>query len=939
MLANRQAATSVKQMKQMKPSEPSEQLEQLEQPQSPQNLQDRLLALTQLNQELQQQLRQQADRLEALERAAGDADSGQQFTSAFENAAIGMAVLDTDSRRLRVNQAFCRMFGYSPAELMAPDAPEVTHPDDVAEDLQQRSRALAGEIDTYQREKRYLHKSGSVIWAALTCSMVRDAQRQPLHFILQLQDITERKLAEQLSRASEERFRALVELSNDWFWEQDENFRFVQVAGELADMGGLTNNNSIGKLRRELPYVGMDDSQWVAHEAQLARCEPFRDFEVTRLDSGGQVRHLSISGVPIFNAAGRFTGYRGTGRDTTEMRRSNDRVRASERQLREITDAVPALIAYVDAEQRCRFHNRAYQDAFGLSSEEILGKSMRELMEPAFYEKLRPRVEEVLSGYPVMYERRQRSSSGDVRDYVVNYFPRYGEGEDEGKVIGFYSLATDITELKRIDRLKSEFVSTVSHELRTPLTSIRGSLGLVAGGMAGQLPDMAMNLIGIAKSNCERLIRLINDILDIEKIDSGKMRLDLEQMQLLPLLTQAIAANEGYGLANNVSLTLHCDDTDLQVHVEADRLTQVVTNLLSNALKFSPAGGSVDVHVRRAGLGARVEVRDHGPGIPEEFRTRIFQKFSQADASDTRQKSGTGLGLNISRALVERMGGSIGFDTRLGEGTTFFFELPLSQGPTGPLTRGARSRILVCEADVDVARLIGIMLDKAGFDSDLAHSAEQALSMITSGSYNAVTLDLRLPGQTGGAFLNSLRQNEATRNLPVIVISTLTGDGQLQLDQKPSAVSDWLSKPIDEEKLVSAMQRAVADLHGRKPRILHVEDDPDIQHITAAIADDFASFEFASNLAEARARLRDKAFDLVMLDLSLGQESGWDLVELIDSLQPRPALVVFSASEVLPARAGGRPDAVLLKASTSNTDLLQTIRRVLKIPAEPAAGG
>ena len=907
--------------------------------QSPQNLQDRLLALTQLNEALQQQVREQAARLEALERTSGDAASGQQFTSAFENAAIGMAVLGTDSRRLRVNQAFCEMFGYSQAELLAPGAPEVTHPDDAAEDMLQRSRALAGEIATYQREKRYLHKSGSVVWAALTCSLVRDAQGKPLHFISQLQDITERKLAEQQSRANAERFRALVELSNDWFWEQDENFRFVQIAGQIADMGALTSNSSIGKQRRELPYVNMNESEWAAHEAQLERREPFRDFEVTRLDGKGRVRHLSISGVPIFDASGRFTGYRGTGRDTTEMRRSSDRLRASEQQLRDITDTVPALIAYVDADQRCRFHNRAYQDAFGLSSEEILGKSMRELMEPAFYEALRPKVEEVLAGYPVMYERRQRSSNGDVRDYVVKYFPRYGEGEDEGKVIGFYSLATDISELKRIDRLKSEFVSTVSHELRTPLTSIRGSLGLVAGGMAGQLPDMAMNLIGIAKSNCERLIRLINDILDIEKIESGKMRLDLQALQLRPLLEQAIAANEGYGLSNQVSLTLHCADTGLQVHVEADRLTQVVTNLLSNALKFSPAGGSVDVHVSRAGLGVRVEVRDHGPGIPEEFRKRIFQKFSQADASDTRQKSGTGLGLNISRALVERMGGTIGFDTRLGEGTTFFFELPLWQGPGEAVPPAPRSRILVCESDVDVARLIGIMLDKAGFDSDLAHSAEQALAMIQSGNYDAVTLDLRLPGQTGGAFLNGLRQNEATRNLPVIVISTLTGDGQLQLDHKPSAVSDWLTKPIDEGKLVSAMQRAVADLHGRKPRILHVEDDPDIQQIAAAIADGFASFEFASTLTEARARLRDTPFDLVLLDLSLGQESGWDLVELIDSLQPRPALVVFSASEVLPARAGGRPDAVLLKASTSNTDLLQTIRRVLKIPAEPAAGG
>ncbi|MES2385622.1 MAG: PAS domain S-box protein [Pseudomonadota bacterium] len=903
---------------------------------TPQSLQDRVQALTQLNEELQQQLRQQAERLAAYERAAGAVASDQQFTSAFENAAIGMAVLGTDFKRLRVNRAFCEMFGYSEAELLGPNAPDVTHPEDAGEDILQRQRALAGEIETYQREKRYKHKSGSIVWAMLCCSLVRDGQGKPLHFISQLQDITERKLAEQRSRANEERFRALVELSNDWFWEQDENFRFVQIAGQVADMGALTSNSSIGKQRHELPYVNMDESVWAAHEAQLQRREPFRDFEVSRLDGKGRVRHLSISGVPIYDASGRFTGYRGTGRDTTEMRRSSDRVRASEQQLRDITDTVPALIAYVDADQRCRFHNRAYQEAFGLSSEEILGKSMRELMEPAFYEKLRPRVEEVLAGYPVVYERKQRSSNGDVRDYVVKYFPRYGDGEDEGKVIGFYSLATDITELKRIDRLKSEFVSTVSHELRTPLTSIRGSLGLVSGGMAGKLPDPAMKLIDIAKNNCERLIRLINDILDIEKIESGKMQLELQPMALLPLLTQAVAANQGYGLANNVSLALHCEDPGLQVKVEADRLTQVVTNLLSNALKFSPAGGVVEVHVLRAGLGVRVEVRDHGPGIPEEFRSRIFQKFSQADSSDTRQKSGTGLGLNISRALVERMGGSIGFDSRLGEGTTFFFELPLWRGPADAATAAPRARILVCEADLDVARLIAIMLDKAGFDTDLAHSAEQASVMLAAGRYDAVTLDLRLPGQGGGTFLNSLRQNEATRALPVIVISTLTGDGQLQLDHTPSSVSDWLSKPIDEAQLVAAMQRAVADLHGRKPRILHVEDDIDIQHIAASIAADFATFEFAGNLDQARAALRAQPFDLVLLDLTLGRESGWDLVELIDSLQPRPALVVFSASEVLPD-AKTRPDAVLLKASTSNADLLETIRRVLKVPAAPPA--
>jgi CheY-like chemotaxis protein len=350
----------------------------------------------------------------------------------------------------------------------------------------------------------------------------------------------------------------------------------------------------------------------------------------------------------------------------------------------------------------------------------------------------------------------------------------------------------------------------------------------------------------------------------------------------------------------------------------------------------------VDVHVKRQGLGVRVEVRDHGPGISEEFRGRIFQKFSQADSSDTRQKSGTGLGLNISRAIVERLGGRIGFETEYGKGTTFYFELPewklpVTTSPSQPLPP-RRPRILVCEGDVDVARLIGIMLDKAGYDTDMAHSAEQASELLARGGYDAVTLDLKLPGQTGGAFLDALRNDEKTMSLPVVVISALTGQGELQLDQRPSAVSEWLPKPIDEDRLISSMQRAVSALKGRKPRILHVEDDVDIQHITAAIAADFASFEFAATLAQARECLLSKPFDLVLLDLSLGKESGWDLVEVIDTLDPRPSLIVFSASDILPG-VRSRPDAVLVKASTSNADLLHTIQRVLKMPAatEPSS--
>jgi PAS domain S-box-containing protein len=860
----------------------------------------------------------------------------QQFRNAFEHAAIGMTLIGIDSRRLKVNNAFCQMLGYSEAEMLARTIYDLTHPDDIAWDLEQRRRALAGEIESFHTEKRYIHKDGHIVWGYMSCSLVRDEDRKPLRFIAQIQDITERKQTEQVLRESEERFRALTALSSDWFWEQDENFRFVEVPGEAPSTSGIPKS-AHGKTPWELDYINIEPTALAEYKATIARHEVFRDLESTRRDSKGRTRYFSISGVPKFDANGKFTGYRGTGRDTTEMRRVTEALRSSEAQLREITDTIPAWITYADANQTLRFHNRAYEEVFGMTSEQLQGKTIREIVGEEMYALIRPRVEEVLQGYPVVYERSQKTARSGTRDYVVNYFPRYGDGADDGKVIGFYTLANDVTELKRIDRMKSEFVSTVSHELRTPLTSIRGSLGLISGGVAGQLPEAVKTLVGIAKSNCERLIRLINDILDIEKIESGKMTLDLQVLELKPLLEQALAANEGYGAPKNLKLTLEFPDEELMVRADGDRLTQVVTNLLSNAMKFSPENGVVEIHVARNESSVRVEVRDHGPGIPEEFRKRIFQKFSQADSSDTRQKGGTGLGLNISRAIVERLGGTIGFETRTGEGTTFYFELPEWEEP--PPTRpvemlGDRPRVLVCEDDHDISRLIGMMLDKGGFDSEPVYSAEDALIRLSQQHFDAITVDLKLPGQDGIALIRSLRSRLLTRDVPVVVISAWASEGKVQFNDQALTVSDWLEKPIDENQLVMGVRRAIEGAAENKPVILHVEDDPDIQRIAATIAQDFATFVFAATLQEARARLEAQSFDLVLLDINLKEGSGWDLLTDIEALDAPPPVVVFSAMEATRAQAA-RATAVLVKAKTSNEELLATLRRVLGLARPP----
>jgi signal transduction histidine kinase len=227
-----------------------------------------------------------------------------------------------------------------------------------------------------------------------------------------------------------------------------------------------------------------------------------------------------------------------------------------------------------------------------------------------------------------------------------------------------------------IDIMKNEFISTVSHELRTPMTSIRGSLSLILGGKVGACESKIRDLLVIADRNCDRLLRLINDILDIEKIEAGEVHFNLVECDLSMIIHESIASNQMYATKSNIKL-LYFPISDIQVRVDVDRLQQVLTNLISNAVNFSKSGDNVTITMHRDQTWVRVNIIDQGPGITEKFKKRIFQKFSQADSSATRDSKGSGLGLSISKAIIEELGGRLNFTTVLGEGSTFYFELPV----------------------------------------------------------------------------------------------------------------------------------------------------------------------------------------------------------------------------------------------------------------------
>ncbi len=394
-------------------------------------------------------------------------------------------------------------------------------------------------------------------------------------------------------------------------------------------------------------------------------------------------------------------------------------------------------------------------------------------------------------------ELRLQHKSGKVTPVLVR---GYIQRDRSGQPLRISGTSMDLTEHKRIEQMKDEFVSTVSHELRTPLTSISGALGLITAGALGEAPPAIQQMLEIAHRNSLRLGYLINDLLDMEKITAGKMTFDMREHSLRRLLEEALTSNQAFASHYGVNCVLR-EPANVNVWVDGLRLQQVLTNFLSNAIKYTPEGGEVTLHCSRPDANhVRISVTDQGPGIPATFQTRVFEKFAQADASDSRQKGGTGLGLAITKEFIERMGGRVSFDTAEGQGTTFWCELPVVESATLTPDQG-QPRLLVIEDEPDTGRLLHLMLRDAGYAVDRVQSLHAARGKLANTRYEAMTLDMHLPDGSGRDLIDEVRSDPATRDLPIIVISAAS---QFEQHADDSNIT-WLHKPISAAQLLIAL--------------------------------------------------------------------------------------------------------------------------------------
>lgn len=602
-----------------------------------------------------------------------------------------------------------------------------------------------------------------------------------------------------------------------------------------------------------------------------------------------------------------------------------------QQQLQAVLDTVVDGIIEIDGNGAILLVNPEAARLFGFSLDEMLGRNVKMLMPQSF--------EREHDQYLHNYQTTRKSKIIGIGREVVGQrkdgstFPMYLTVSEmfRGDQSHFVGVMRDISEQKRMERVKSEFISTVSHELRTPLTSIRGALSLVMKKSGHLLPEKSLRMLETAVRNSERLTLLVNDILDLEKIEGGQLEFEFAAVDLTKLLAQSVTANEAY--AHRHDVTLHSDFglTPVKVWIDEPRIYQVMANLLSNAAKFSHPGGRVGISLAFPDAGfVRVQVRDYGRGIPEEFRSNIFGRFNQADASDSRQRGGAGLGLSITKAIIEHHGGRIGYNSVLGQGCEFYFDVPLAPAETATSDALTSHTVLICEDNHDVSEILRSLLEQEGIGCDVAASAQQAREHLAGKRYELMLLDLILPDANGLSLLHELRADSAQNGLRFIVISGRAMEGKKNWNGDALAVMDWIQKPFDENRLIRAVENALHN--GRRAHILHIEDDADLLLVSRSVLEETCDYDSASSALEALGKLGKRTYDVVLLDLGLPDAPGSDL---LSAIPPQTQVVIFSGSEP-PQRIKDRIAATLSKSSTNNQNLLDAVKHVLRMKPQPS---
>lgn len=604
-------------------------------------------------------------------------------------------------------------------------------------------------------------------------------------------------------------------------------------------------------------------------------------------------------------------------RELDERHQIETALRVSQQRFSGILEIADDAIISIDAAQTITLFNQGAEKIFGYTASEVLGQPLDILLPERSTIAHHQHVQEFgATAHRARQMGERRSIFGRRKD--GSEFP--AEASISHLQLGnekiFTVILRDITDRQQIERMKDEFISVVSHELRTPLTSIHGSLGMLASGLLSADSPRGKRLLQIAVESTDRLVRLINDILDIERIESGKITMEKQPCNTADLSQQAIEVMQS--LAEKAEVTLSQTVINVQLWADPDRILQMLTNLLSNAIKFSAPSSTVwlkaeiiepEQLLRLPGVPESAylppytqllfSVKDEGRGIPADKLEKIFERFQQVDASDSRNHEGTGLGLAICRSIVQQHNGQIWVNSTVGEGSTFYFTLPLSDLGELPLLEVAPTGalVLVCDDDPSIRAVLKTLLEQHNYQVITVANGEEAIDQAIAQRPDVILLDLLMPKMNGWQVLAMLREQPETQDIPILICSVCPPTTETTNDL---GVVDWVGKPLDESALFQSLRQALAT-PSQQIRVLIIEDDADLAQVLRTLFEQQGIDTFHASTGREAIRLSQQLKpDLLVLDLGLPGGDGFTVVEWLrqhNTLHSVP-LVIYSARDL-----------------------------------------
>ncbi len=629
----------------------------------------RTIELTTTNQLLQAEIAEREQTEAALR------ENQQKLAGILDNADEAIISIDEQQQIQLFNQGAEKIFGYK-AEAIIGQSLDILLP----QNLHQIHRQHITKFGQSPQQSHTIGQRNAKIYGRrrdgrefpAEASIAKLKTQEGLLFTVMLKDITERQQAQETLQASKTLLAKAEKIAKIGSWEDNLVTQQLTWSEELFEILGFNKDRGIPSCEEIIDRIHPEDLSLVKNTLGQGHREgkPWH-FNYRWVLPDGKLKYLESRGEPTVNSQGKVLKVWGTMMDISDRVIAEKSLQRSEEQLRLITDSLPVLISYVDRQQRYLYNNRTYETWFGKSRSALLGLHIKELLDEEYYQKVQPYIETVLAGKPVTFEMRLPIKRDNYCWLNAIYIPDF---DNNNEVRGFFAMIEDITERKEVERMKSEFVSIASHEMRTPLTAIHGTLELLNAGRLGELFPVGEKITKIALRNSDRLIHLINDLLDLERIESSKDRLEKQLCDSAELIQQAIDTLQSQ--AQQQQIILQNDARSLELWADSDRLLQALINLIGNAIKFSTPNNTVWITCQQEAENILFAIKDRGRGIPQDNLETIFERFQQVDASDSRQKGGTGLGLAISRHIVQQHGGKIWVESVYGEGSTFFFTIP-----------------------------------------------------------------------------------------------------------------------------------------------------------------------------------------------------------------------------------------------------------------------